>query len=184
MERSRLIRNIFRWRVRSAMLIAALSTLFAKPSKTSLILGGCISLAGLAIRAWASAHLQKEQELAVSGPYRFTRNPLYFGSFILGISFAIGANAFWPAVIFGVYFLIFYPVVILVEKERMEKYFPRQYREYKKHVPLFLPCLKSKSEKETTPFSFHLYMRNKEFRALIGTAVFWTILLIKFVLVP
>lgn len=183
MERSRLIRNIFRWRVRSAMLIAALSAIFAKPSKTSLILGGGISLVGLAIRAWASAHIQKERELAVSGPYRFTRNPLYFGSFILGISLAIGSNAFWPAVIFGVYFIIFYPVVILAEKERMEKYFPRQYREYKKHVPLFLPRLKPKPEEEITSFSFHLYMRNKEYRALIGTAVFWTILLAKFLLV-
>jgi protein-S-isoprenylcysteine O-methyltransferase Ste14 len=180
MERSHLIRMIYSWRVRSALLGVVLAVILAHPSRTSLIAGGSISLIGLAIRAWASSHIRKERELAVSGPYRYTRNPLYFGNFILGISMAVGGNSFWPALIFTIYFAIFYPVIILVEKERMEKYFPRQYREYKKHVPLFLPRLNPSLDEENSMVSFRLYLANKEYRAFIGTLIFWLIHTAKF----
>jgi protein-S-isoprenylcysteine O-methyltransferase Ste14 len=176
MEKSHVIRAIYSWRVRAALIGVILAVVFARPSITSLITGGCISFIGLAIRAWAGSHIRKEKELAVTGPYRYTRNPLYFGNFILGISMAVGGNAVIPALIFGIYFMIFYPVVILVEKERMEKYFPRQYREYKKHVPLFLPRLNPSLDEENSAVSFRLYLNNKEYRALIGTLIFWMIL--------
>jgi protein-S-isoprenylcysteine O-methyltransferase Ste14 len=182
MERSHLIRAIYSWRVRSALFGLILAIPLSHPSKTSLIAGGSISFLGLFIRAWASSHIRKERELAVSGPYRHTRNPLYFGNFILGVSMAVGGNALWPAVIFGVYFAVFYPVIILVEKQRMESYFPRQYREYKKHVPLFLPCLNPSIGGEKNRPSLRLYLENREYRALTGTLVFWVLLTAKFFL--
>ena len=182
MERSHVIRTIYSWRVRSALFGVIMSLVFSRPSKLSLLAGGCFSLIGLFIRAWASAHIRKEKELAVTGPYRYTRNPLYFGNFILGISMAVGGNALLPALIFGLYFLVFYPVVILVEKDRMQKYFPRQYREYKTHVPLFLPRLNPSLDEEDSVVSFRLYWDNKEYRALIGTLLFWIILTVKFLI--
>lgn len=148
----------------------------AKPTWRSIVIGAAISLAGLAIRAWAAGHLKKEKELATSGPYRFSRNPLYLGNLILGISLAVGANS-WPVtIIFAVYFLVFYPVIILTERERMKKLFPEKYKEYITHVPLLFPFRRPLAWEEKAKFSWAQYQANREYRALLGSAVYWLIL--------
>ena len=76
---------IYRWRVRSAVAVLILVLALARPTPASVVLGVAVSLMGLSIRAWAAGHIRKEKELAVTGPYRYTRNPLYLGSFILGL---------------------------------------------------------------------------------------------------
>ena len=154
----------------------------AKPTWRSIVIGAAISLAGLAIRAWAAGHLKKEKELATSGPYRYSRNPLYLGNLILGISLAVGANSCQVAVIFAVYFLVFYPVIILTERERMKKLFPEKYKEYIKRVPLFFPFRKPLVCEEKAKFSWAQYRANREYRALLGSAVYWLILSVRVLL--
>ncbi len=78
---------IQRFRVPLGFLFAAIFLIFARPEIITLIIGGAIAVVGLLIRAWASGHIRKNQTLAVSGPYSYTRNPLYLGSFILGCRF-------------------------------------------------------------------------------------------------
>ena len=75
--------------------------------------------AGLLLRAWASGHLRKEKELTISGPYQYTRNPLYLGSLVIGAAIVIGCRSWWIFVIFILYFLLFYPVAVLFEQEKM-----------------------------------------------------------------
>jgi len=120
---------------------------------------------------------KKEKELAVSGPYRYTRNPLYLGNFILGLSIAIGACSWWSAGLFAAYFLVFYPPVIQEEKARMKRLFPEEYEDYKKKVPLFFPCLKSRISSNGTVFDGGLYRKNREIRALIGATIIWAVLI-------
>ena len=101
-----------RWRVPLGFVCAVLFVLLAKPTLITLIAGAIVSLAGLALRAWSAGHIRKNDALATSGPYAHTRNPLYFGSFLLGLGFTIAA-ARWPlALLFVALFLgIYFPVM-------------------------------------------------------------------------
>ncbi|OGD30559.1 MAG: hypothetical protein A2Y56_04490, partial [Candidatus Aminicenantes bacterium RBG_13_63_10] len=175
-------RAIYRWRVRTAFFAFLLVLVLAEPTAVSILIGTLISLAGLAVRAWAAGHLRKDKSLAVSGPYRYTRNPLYLGNLILGISLSVGGHSYWVAGIFILYFLIFYPAIIHVERERMKKLFPGEYDEYRRFVPLFFPFRKPLGRGPGAPFSWELYGRNREHRALIGTAVFWLVMAAKLLL--
>ena len=155
----------------------------AKPTWKSILIGLAVSAPGLLIRAWASGHIKKEKELAVSGPYQYTRNPLYLGNFILGLSVAIGTNSWWCVLIFAAYFLVFYPPVIKEERERMKRLFPEKYDQYKSQVPLFFPKFKPLFAAGAIKFSWTLYKKNREYRALVGTIIFWAILIGKMLLV-
>jgi protein-S-isoprenylcysteine O-methyltransferase Ste14 len=98
-----------------------------------------IAVVGLLIRAWASGHIRKNQTLAVSGPYAYTRNPLYLGSLILGVGFCVAAGVWWLALGFGALFLGVYLPVMRVEAEDLIGLFGDEYREYARNVPLFFP---------------------------------------------
>ncbi len=179
MPESNLSRTLYRWRVRSSLFLILLILVLAKPTWKSILIGLAVCAPGLLIRAWASGHIKKEKELAVTGPYQYTRNPLYLGNFILGLSVAIGTNSWWCVLIFAAYFLIFYPPVIKEERERMKRLFPEKYDQYKDQVPLFFPRLKPLFSAGTIKFSWSLYKKNREYRALVGAIIFWAILIIK-----
>ena len=81
-----------RWRVPLGFLLAPIFVLLARPRPWTLAVGGVIGLVGLGLRAWASGHLRKNDALAITGPYAYTRNPLYLGSFLIGIGFTVAAG--------------------------------------------------------------------------------------------
>jgi len=182
MPKKNFTKTIYKWRVRAAFPGIILTVVLAKPSLYSILGGVAICILGLLIRTWACCHIQKEKELTISGPYQYTRNPLYLGNLILGISIAVGSWSWWAFGIFSAYFLIFYPVVIKLEKEKMERLFPQQYANYKKKVPLFVPCLRSSLPSEKNKFSWNHYQKNKEQRSLITAAIFWIIMIGKMIL--
>lgn len=171
-----------RLRVRAGLFAAIAVIILARPTWTSIAIGVAISFAGLAVRAWASGHLRKEKALAVSGPYRFSRNPLYLGNMIMGIGIVFGARSWWVLGLFAVYFALFYPIIIRREKDRMKELFPEQYEEYRKKVPSFFPSLLRRSFPSHGKFGWALYRKNKEYRALMGTLLFWLILAAKILL--
>jgi len=171
-----------RLRVRAGLIAAVAVILLARPAWISVVEGVLISLLGLSTRAWAAGHLRKEKELAISGPYRYSRNPLYLGNFILGVGIVVGSRSWWVMALFVAYFAIFYPLIIRREKERMKQLFPEQYEEYRKRVPSFFPSLIKQNFPSRIRFSWPLYKRNKEYRALVGTVAFWLILVAKILL--
>jgi len=182
MKESKLISKIYHLRIRSALLCIILVIALAKPNPYSIGAGILITIVGLLIRAWACVHIRKEKRLAVSGQYRYTRNPLYLGNLIIGIAISAGANSWWVTAVFSAYFLTFYTVAVLVEKDKMERLFPKEYGDYKKNVPLFFPRLRPYRGSSPIRSDPHLYKENRERRALIGSAVFWIILALKMVL--
>ncbi|MFC2165838.1 methyltransferase family protein [Acidobacteriota bacterium] len=179
MSESQIIHIIYKWRVRSGLLFALIALVFARPSLYSLLIAFGLAIIGLAWRTWACGNLKKEKELTTSGPYKYTRNPLYLGNLILGIAMTIAAHSWIVLAFFIAYFLIFYPVLVNVEKKRMAELFPKQYREYSAKVPLFFPSLRAKIVSEKSQFSWLLYKKNKEYRALIGAILYWTALALK-----
>ena len=85
-------RTLQRIRVPLGFGFAVLFLVFAQPTLWSLVIGSGIAAIGVFIRAWASGHIRKAETLAVSGPYAYTRNPLYVGSFIMGVGFTSAAG--------------------------------------------------------------------------------------------
>ncbi|MFQ6083523.1 MAG: methyltransferase family protein [Candidatus Aminicenantia bacterium] len=175
-------KKIYRLRVPTGFLGAILILIVARPSLLTIIVGAIISLFGFSLRAWASGHIEKEKNLTISGPYQFTRNPLYLGNFILGISLSISSNSWLGILIFLIYFVTFYPVAIAREVEKMKQLFPEEYKKYQSKVPTFFPNLKISLGLGNKKFSGKLYLKNKEYRALLGGLVIWAILLLKYFL--
>ncbi len=171
-------RILQRIRVPLGFLFAAIFLFFARPSPLSLAVGGVIAVLGLLIRAWASGHIRKNQELAVSGPYALTRNPLYLGSFILGLGFTIASGVWWLGLLFIALFLGIYLPVMRVEAEDLEAIFGEQYLDYSRRVPLFFPRLRAKIGADVK-FDKNLYLRYREYRAALGSAFAWLILAFK-----
>jgi len=178
-----------RWRVPLGFACAGLFLLLAKPMPLTLAAGGAVALAGLALRAWASGHIRKNARLAVSGPYAYTRNPLYLGSLVLGLGFTIAASSgVWRFVLLGSLFaslfLGIYLPVMRVEAGTLAELFGEEYRHYSEAVPLLLPRLKPyrAGEGTTVKFDPNLYLRYREYRAALGLLVAWGVLALKAVL--
>jgi len=172
---------IQRWRVPLGFLSAAIFIVLARPTPRALLIGAGVSLIGLGIRAWAAGHIRKNAELATSGPYAFTRNPLYLGSFFLGLGFTIASGRWELAVMFAVLFLGIYFPVMRVEASTMAELFGEQFQRYKQAVPLFFPRLTPfrQDDSKSVRFDGSLYMRYREYRAALGLAIAWGLLLAK-----
>ncbi len=172
---------IQRWRVPLGFLCAAIFVVFAAPTPNTLAIGGAVSLIGLAIRGWAAGHIRKNAVLAISGPYAFTRNPLYLGSFVLGLGFTIGAGRWILALLFAALFIGIYLPVMRVESRTLEEMFGDPFQNYAKAVPLFFPRLTPYRDEaaEQITFDGSLYMRYREYQATLGLFVIWGILALK-----
>ena len=172
---------IQRWRVPLGFVCAFIFIALAKPTPRTLLLGAAVSLVGLATRAWASGHIRKNAELAISGPYAHTRNPLYLGSFLIGLGFTIASGRVVLALLFAALFLGIYFPVMRVEAITLAELFGSKYDSYKRSVPLFFPRLTPYRREETSAAKFDtsLYLRYREYRAALGFVAAWGLLLIR-----
>lgn len=165
-----------RWRVRAGYPVALLYWIFARPSYRWIAIGGIIAAFGLLIRGLAAGHLQKDRELAATGPYAATRNPLYFGSSLLAVGFAVAGGSWADGAMVIAYFAVFYYAVMRNEEEDLRKRFGVSFEEYAARVPLFFPRYRAHPDTAShaaamgpKQFSWPLYRRNREYKAMIGT---------------
>jgi len=179
--------NFTRLRVRIGLLFFILFLLFMKPGPAGCFLSGLfLVIFGLAVRAWSSGHINKQAELSTSGPYARTRNPLYVGSFFIGLGLCVscydGSNPLLSAVtclLFCLGFILLYVVQISREEEFLLKKFPAEFSGYEKEVPAFMPSLKPYSRRSANRFSAALYLKNHEYRMLLAIAGMYLLLLLK-----
>ena len=170
-----------RWRVRLGYPLAIVVLLLARPTLQSILAGAVIGAAGLWVRATAAGHLHKQEILTVTGPYAFTRNPLYLGSFILVIAAAVAAHSRWSALILFAYFALFYSFVMRREERELYQHHGEAFKEYARNVPLFFPRVNPAkiASGGAVAFSFAQYKKNREYRAAIG----FLLLLLVFVVI-
>lgn len=182
-----------RVRVPAGFVLAPLLFIAARPSPGSLLTGGAVAAIGLAIRAWASGYLRKNEQLTITGPYAHTRNPLYLGTFLLGTGVALSAGTWWFTVLFITLYLFIYLPVMFAEAQTMRDLFPNEYEDYSKRVPLFHlrltpyrrgPDRQSRSESDpaVSGFDSSLYLRHREYRAAFGVLGVYALLAAKLVL--
>jgi protein-S-isoprenylcysteine O-methyltransferase Ste14 len=158
-----------RIRVPLGFAFAALYIWCARPTWISLAAGGFIALIGVAIRAVASGHISKNSELTTSGPYAYTRNPLYLGSMVIALGFAVAALSWLVVVALVLLFVAIYIPVILAEESFLRSRFP-EFDGYARQVPRLLPRLRPHATTAGS-FSRDRYLQHREYNALIGTAV-------------
>jgi protein-S-isoprenylcysteine O-methyltransferase Ste14 len=139
----------------------------ARPVPVLLALGLGVAALGEGVRLWASGHIEKTRSLATGGPYAHCRNPLYFGSVLMGLGGAIAATSPWVAVAMGAYFAAFYPSVMRSEADFLRQKFPREYAEWSLAVPLFLPRATPGGPRRST-FSWERVAQNKEWRTALA----------------
>ena len=170
-----------RWRVPLGFVCAAFFFLLSRPRLLTLAIGGAVAVMGLALRAWASGYLRKNDELAISGPYAHTRNPLYLGSFLIGLGFSIAAGRLYLGLLFLALFLGIYIPVMRVEAATLRKLFGEKFERYRQAVPLLVPRLSSYRDQEShqAKFDASLYRRYREYRAALGLIVAWGLLALK-----
>src|SRR5262249_11617000 len=112
-----------RSRVPVGFIFAAAYLWFARPAWPWVVAGGVFVIAGLAVRAAASGHIRKNAELATTGPYAYTRNPLYLGSILIAVGFVLAARNIWIAVAAILMFVIIYLPVIRAEENYLRSTF-------------------------------------------------------------
>ncbi len=153
----------------------------ARPTWRSMALGAIVVVPGLLIRALASGHVRKNESLATSGPYAYTRNPLYLGSLLMGLGFAVAARSWAVGVALLVMFFVIYLPVIRDEEVFLRRTFP-EFDEYARRVPRMFPRLTSGSGNENecgAGFSFDLYLKHREYNALLGVVAMTAALIVK-----
>jgi protein-S-isoprenylcysteine O-methyltransferase Ste14 len=163
---SRVARRI---RVPLGFLFAALFLWLAHPNWTSIMVGAVVAVGGVWLRATASGHVRKNAELTTTGPYAYTRNPLYLGSVLIASGFAIASRSWVVVVICVVLFTAIYLPVIRAEEQFLRGEF-LDFADYCERVPRLIPRLRAASGASRGSFSRALYLQHREYNAALGTA--------------
>jgi len=145
-------------------IVALIAVLYlSTPSALSIGIGFFFIVFGMAFRAWSAGYIHKNEVLAINGPYELTRNPLYFGSFLLGIGIAVGGNNIYSYLISAIYYFSFFPFLMVIEHRRLKKKFGSEYEKWYKKSNTFFPKIKKVKQ-----FNFNIsyYMKNKEYKGL------------------
>src|ERR1035437_1885866 len=133
-------------------------------------------LPGLWLRGYASGYVKKNRELTVTGPYAYTRNPLYLGSILIAAGFAVALLS-WPvALVLALMFAVIYVPVIASEERFLRATFPI-FDDYCRQVPRLIPRLTPASRLDAKNthaiFSLSLYVKHREYNAGIGALLLY-----------
>jgi protein-S-isoprenylcysteine O-methyltransferase Ste14 len=153
-----LLRRIARFRVTMGFIFGVLAIWLARPTPTSLVAGAAVAFVGEAIRIWAAGHLEKGREVTTSGPYRFTRHPLYLGSTLIGVGLGVASASPIVAVMVIVYLTVTLTAAVRTEEAHLTDKFGAAYPEYRAGRTGGMP----------RRFSLARAVRNREYRALLG----------------
>ncbi|HET8924094.1 MAG TPA: isoprenylcysteine carboxylmethyltransferase family protein [Candidatus Acidoferrum sp.] len=169
-----------RWRVRLGYPLAIAVLLFAQPTLRSILCGAVVGAIGLWLRGFAAGYLHKQEILTVTGPYAYTRNPLYLGSAILALGAGIATYSWASTAILIAYFALFYSVVMRREEKELQLRHGAAFEGYARAVPLFFPRLTALklSGGSAGSFSFAQYKKNHEWQAAAGFLLLLIVLLV------
>jgi protein-S-isoprenylcysteine O-methyltransferase Ste14 len=179
-----------RVRVPLGFVVAAVFLVFAHPSWHTLAWSLLLVLPGLWLRGYASGYVKKNAELTRTGPYAYTRNPLYLGSMGIAFGFAVAAGRLWLGLLLVVLFLAIYVPTILSEETFLRGAF-NSFEEYARRVPRLLPRLTAAHFADATTadattgggqFSAERYLHYHEYNALMGAVAIYAALTLRMLL--
>jgi protein-S-isoprenylcysteine O-methyltransferase Ste14 len=164
-------------RVPGGFVLVAAFIWLSEPTWASLAAGLPISLLGLALRAWAAGHLEKNSTLAESGPYAHVRNPLYIGTLTVAAGLVVASRRWELGILFAAVFLLIYLPVVQLEEQHLRNLFPA-FDEYCRRVPQLVPKLSGVARRPNR-FRWWLYKKNREYEAAAGFLIGVGILVFK-----
>ena len=147
-----------RWRVTLGFVFAAVVLWLATPTPQSLMIGAVAAIAGELLRLWAAGHLEKSREVTQSGPYRYTRHPLYLGSTLIGMGMAVAANDLLVAVIVFAYLALTLTAAMRSEEAHLREKFGDAYDAY----------AQKRAPRIERAFSWERALRNREHHTIAG----------------
>ena len=171
------MRQLLRLRVPLGFLFAGWYLAVARPSSPRVFLVACVLVAtGCLLRSWAAGYILKGKRVAVGGPYAYVRNPLYVGSFILGLGFCAALWRWplpWPSLAVALGFLLVFGVIYrakaVAEEQELALVLGDAYRAYAVQVPPFLPTRGRVIKGAQQRFSWELHRRNREYQCILGS---------------
>jgi len=167
-----------RWRVPLGFALAIAYLILAQPTVRLLVTGSTLALAGLALRAFAAGCLEKNTDLSTSGPYAYTRNPLYLGSLLMGSGLALSGGSWLVGIACLGFFLLSYYPVMRREEDTLRQKFGEAYERYACAVPLFFPTGR-RATAGGQRFLWARYLKNREYRAALGLGLGIVFLVLK-----
>ncbi len=174
-----------RIRVPMGFCFAGFFLWLARPSAVTLACSLLLVLPGLWLRGYAAGYVRKNAELTTTGPYGYTRNPLYLGSMMIAFGFAVAGGQVWIGITLAALFLAIYLPTILSEEKFLRGVFPG-FDDYAARVPRLLPRLTSASATDAPEdrgaFSKQLYLHHREYNALMGAGAIYLALVIRLLL--
>ena len=153
-----MLHHLARFRVTIGFVAGIAAWWLSRPTLRSLIAGALVAAVGEGIRIWAAGHLEKGREVTTSGPYAFTRHPLYVGSTIIGLGFAVASASVVVAVVVFAYLAVTLTAAIATEEAHLTEKFGALYPDYREGRVVVEP----------RRFSLARAMRNREYRAAGG----------------
>jgi protein-S-isoprenylcysteine O-methyltransferase Ste14 len=170
-------------RIGSVYLVVFALIRFSRPSPLSVSLGFVIVALGEAIRVWAAGHLHKTVELITSGPYRYTRNPLYLGRLLVFVGLCGMATLpyllNWLVMALGlvVFFAYYLRRKERVEPARLRALHGEAFERYYRSVPALFPSLDPYPEGASIGWSSDRMLHNREHWMIVGLALVTLLLL-------
>jgi protein-S-isoprenylcysteine O-methyltransferase Ste14 len=166
-----LVAFLFRRRTLIVLVGIVAMVPWARPQGPMLAAGIMLNLVAEAFRIWAAGTIRKTEELTTVGPYAYVRHPLYVGSFLLAIGYALMSGR-WGSFLFVVpLFCLVYGAAVTTEEAMLHKLFGQQYAEYCRHVPRFFPRITRGRRREPGRFDWRQVAANKEYVNLIWMVV-------------
>jgi len=180
-EWSKIARRI---RVPMGFVFAGVYIWLARPTFVSMEWSLLLVLPGLWLRGYAAGYVKKNAELTMTGPYAYTRNPLYLGSMMIAFGFAAASKSIVIVLLLAVLFAVIYIPVIRSEEAFLRSTFAA-FNAYAASVPRLLPRLRAapiaddSSDSERGSFSFSLYRKHREYNALMGATAIYAVLALR-----
>jgi protein-S-isoprenylcysteine O-methyltransferase Ste14 len=166
-----LFETLARRRVALGLLAVAAALVLARPTPLSWSIGLAIAAVGEAIRIWAAGHLEKGSEITRSGPYGWSRHPLYVGSSMIAAGVVVASRNVAVAIVTIIYMGSTLAAAIRVEEAFLTRRFGDAYDRYRE----------SRAEPMPRRFSAARVIRNREYRAAAGLAAGFALLALKMI---
>ncbi|HLH35114.1 MAG TPA: isoprenylcysteine carboxylmethyltransferase family protein [Alloacidobacterium sp.] len=175
---SRIARRI---RVPMGFIFAGFYIWLARPTFISMAWSLLLVIPGLWLRGYAAGYVKKNAELTMTGPYSYTRNPLYLGSMLIAFGFAAASRSIVIVLLLAALFALIYIPVIRSEEAFLRSKFAG-FDAYAASVPRLVPRLRpARIETGQGNFSFPLYRKHREYNALMGATAIYAVLALRII---
>ena len=166
-------------RIKLHVPLALAALLLAQPTLTTTLLGTALVALGLAVRIWAAGLLHKGHELCTSGPYRYVRHPLYFGSTLGAIGFCVMAHSFWAWAVVLPVFMAIYLWQMAEEERLLAATFGEAHAAWARQVPMVTPRLLPAPADSPRAWNLQQFLVNREQYHVLVTSAFVALFYLK-----